>query len=132
MNPSPSTNPLCEAQRIETRRQLFQRTAASVGAVGLASLLRPEALARLAQPDDSRGAHVAPRAKRVIYLFQSGAPSQVDLFDYKPGLNKLQGTELQLIQAGEENDLAAIQLDVLKSMEAMMNEAHSPHPNWSP
>jgi len=36
----------------------------------------------------------APRAKRVIYLFQSGAPSQLDLFDHKPGLEKLRGTEL--------------------------------------
>jgi uncharacterized protein (DUF1501 family) len=38
--------------------------------------------------------HFAPRAKRVIYLFQSGGPSQLDLFDHKPGLDKLQGTEL--------------------------------------
>ncbi len=38
--------------------------------------------------------HHRPRAKRVIYLFQSGAPSQLDLFDYKPGLRNLRGTEL--------------------------------------
>ncbi|MFM7869153.1 MAG: DUF1501 domain-containing protein, partial [Planctomycetaceae bacterium] len=38
--------------------------------------------------------HAAPRAKRVIFLFQSGAPSQLDLFDYKPGLRGLRGTEL--------------------------------------
>src|SRR5438094_4723536 len=38
--------------------------------------------------------HWAPRAKRVIYLFQSGAPSQMDLFDYKPRLRELRGTEL--------------------------------------
>src|SRR5882724_5100086 len=38
--------------------------------------------------------HFAPKAKRVIYLHQSGAPSQIDLFDYKPALNKLHGTEL--------------------------------------
>lgn len=38
--------------------------------------------------------HFAPRAKRVIYLFQSGAPSQMDLFDYKPSLANLRGTEL--------------------------------------
>ncbi|MFN9236553.1 MAG: DUF1501 domain-containing protein [Planctomyces sp.] len=40
------------------------------------------------------GPHVLPRAKRVIFLFQSGAPSQLDLFDYKPGLRDLRGTEL--------------------------------------
>ncbi len=38
--------------------------------------------------------HFAPKAKRVIYLFQSGAPSQIELFDHKPGLVKLRGTEL--------------------------------------
>ena len=38
--------------------------------------------------------HFPPKAKRVIYLFQPGAPSQLDLFDYKPNLAKLRGTEL--------------------------------------
>ena len=38
--------------------------------------------------------HFAPKAKRVIYLHQSGGPSQIDLFDYKPTLDKLSGTEL--------------------------------------
>ena len=38
--------------------------------------------------------HFPPKAKRVIYLFQHGAPSQLDLFDYKPNLAKLRGTEL--------------------------------------
>jgi hypothetical protein len=52
-------------------------------------------LAALAQGATSPGVpHFAPKAKRVIYLFQSGAPSQIDLFDYKPALAKLRGTEL--------------------------------------
>src|SRR5205814_4653242 len=38
--------------------------------------------------------HFAPKAKRIIYLHQSGAPSQMDLFDYKPKLRELHGTEL--------------------------------------
>jgi len=38
--------------------------------------------------------HFAPRAKRVISLFQSGAPSQIDLFDYKPAIRNRRGTEL--------------------------------------
>ena len=38
--------------------------------------------------------HFAPRARRVVYLFQSGGPSQVDLWDYKPGLRRLHGTDL--------------------------------------
>src|SRR5512144_2363656 len=38
--------------------------------------------------------HFAPKAKRIIYLFQSGGPSQIELFDYKPRLEKFQGTDL--------------------------------------
>ena len=52
-----------------------------VGIPALASLLRA-------------GTDFPAKAKRVIYLHQSGAPSQLDLFDYKPGLTKLHGTEL--------------------------------------
>lgn len=93
MKQLPSTNPgpIRTAQLLETRRQIFQRTAASVGALGFASLLRPEAFA---QPEGVFGTHFAPRAKRVIYMFQSGAPSQVDLFDHKLELEKMHGTEL--------------------------------------
>src|ERR1700738_910114 len=73
-----------------TRRQFFTRSSAGIGAAALASLLDPKAFASgLAGLP-----HFAPTAKRVIYLHQSGAPSQMDLFDYKPGLRKLQGTEL--------------------------------------
>ena len=64
-----------------TRRHFFQRTAAGIGIPALASLLSAET-------------HFPATAKRVIYLHQSGAPSQLDLFDYKPSLTKLQGTEL--------------------------------------
>jgi len=45
-------------------------------------------------PSEPTVRHLAPRARRVVYLFQSGGPSQVDLFDYKPGLAKLHGTDL--------------------------------------
>jgi hypothetical protein len=82
-----------------TRRHFFGRSCAGLGTIALASLLNPEVLA--ADADASRsGAGVdgfpnfAPKAKRVIYLFQSGAPSQIDLFDEKPRLQGLQGTEL--------------------------------------
>jgi hypothetical protein len=64
-----------------TRRHFFQRTAAGIGIPALASLLNAET-------------HFPATAKRVIYLHQSGAPSQLDLFDYKPNLARLQGTEL--------------------------------------
>ncbi|MCA9070303.1 MAG: DUF1501 domain-containing protein, partial [Planctomycetaceae bacterium] len=71
------------------RRCFLQNT--GLGTLALASLLSNQ--------QTSHGAvdtfpHFAPRAKRVIYLFQSGAPSQLDLFDHKPHLKKLQGTEL--------------------------------------
>ena len=76
-----------------TRRRFFGVAASSLGAslggVALASLLSPSALARgLNNPVGSpaRGPHFAPKAKRVIYMHMEGAPSQIDLFDYKPGL----------------------------------------------
>ena len=73
-----------------TRRYFFGKAAAGIGTAALASLL---------QADESSGAmpgipHFPPTAKRVIYLFQSGAPSQMDLFDYKPRLRDLAKTEL--------------------------------------
>ena len=66
-----------------------------LGGIALSSLLKPEALSGAS---NSRGAlgtsHFAPKAKRVIYLFQSGGPSQLDLYDPKPTLIKKHGTEL--------------------------------------
>ena len=63
-----------------TRRQFFGRTVGGLGAVALDSLLRP---ARAATDGRVGLPHFPPKAKRVIYLLQSGAPSHVDLFDYK-------------------------------------------------
>jgi hypothetical protein len=75
-----------------TRRKFFGRTAIGIGTAALAGLLRgPEARARTAA---RLAPHFAPRAKRVIYLFMAGAPSHVDLFDYKPTLVKLDGTKI--------------------------------------
>ena len=77
------------------RRQFFSRTCCGIGGAALASLLNPALLAFDERKGPALGAtHVAPTAKRVIYLFQSGAPSQMDLFDYKPGLADLRGSEL--------------------------------------
>ncbi len=84
-----------------TRRQFFGRNAAGIGGMALASLLSPELFAAATGADINPKTgglaslpHFAPKAKRVIYLHQSGAPSQLDLFDYKPNLRKLQGTDL--------------------------------------
>jgi hypothetical protein len=71
-----------------TRRQFFGRSATGIGTVALASLLNRSATAA----DGPRS--LAPRARRIIYLFQSGAPSQIDLFDHKPRLRDLHGSDL--------------------------------------
>lgn len=77
-----------------TRRQFLNRVGPGVGSIALADLLAREATA--AAPD--RGVlgepHFAPRAKRVISLFMSGGPSQLDLLDYKPLLNERHGDQL--------------------------------------
>ena len=75
-----------------TRRQLFGRTFNALGTAALASLLNDDAMA--ADTGLPGLPHFAPKAKRVIYLFQYGGPSQIDLFDPKPDLKKLQGTDL--------------------------------------
>jgi hypothetical protein len=78
-----------------TRRHLFGLGSKGIGVAALASLLSPEAFGEAPASGGLVGLpHFKPTAKRVIYLHQSGAPSQIDLFDYKPKLKKLQGTEL--------------------------------------
>lgn len=77
------------------RRHFLSKLSLGIGSVALGSLLIPDLFKR--GEDDILPAgisHFAPKAKRVIYLFQSGAPSQLDLFDYKPLLNKMQGEDL--------------------------------------
>jgi hypothetical protein len=93
--------PLHEHRQLMTRRHFFGRSRAGLGTIALASLLDRE----LSAADRSAGRsaagagtpgfpNFAPRARRVIYLFQSGAPSQMDLFDHKPLLDRFEGTDL--------------------------------------
>jgi hypothetical protein len=82
-----------------TRRHFLGRTAVGIGTAALASLLNPELLADTPAPRPASGGlpglpHFPARARRVIYLFQSGAPSQLDLFDCKPSLDRLRGVDL--------------------------------------
>jgi hypothetical protein len=91
-------DPIQEHELSVTRRQLFGRASKGIGVMALASLLNPELFAA-EQRDPKTGGlvglpHFAPKAKRIIYLHQSGAPSQIDLFDYKPKLADIAGTEL--------------------------------------
>ena len=73
-----------------TRRHFFRRSATGLGAVALSSLVGQGASASSNLPLS----HFAAKAKRVIWLFQSGAPSQMDLFDYKPRLAEFHKQEL--------------------------------------
>ena len=69
-----------------TRRQFLGRTATGVGTAALASLLADGAAARPGSGSLVGLPHHRARAKHVIMLTQAGAPSQIDLLDYKPGL----------------------------------------------
>ena len=80
------------AQRL-TRRHFFSRSTTGLGTAALASLIHRETRASTSG-SGRRFCDFAPQAKRVIYLFQSGAPSQLETFDYKPQLHQRQGTEL--------------------------------------
>ena len=81
-----------------TRRHFFGRTACGLGAAALASLSAPRSSGAPPRRVGSLGVlptlHFAPKAKRVIWLFQSGGPSHIDLFDYKPKLKDYNGQEL--------------------------------------
>jgi hypothetical protein len=94
--------------RLDISRRLFLRRAGvGIGAAALAELLQIDQLLAQTPEPEAIGAlpglpHFAPKAKRVIYLFQGGGPSQIDLFDYKPELDKRQGTDLpDSIRAGQ-------------------------------
>ena len=70
-----------------TRRHFFGQAATGVGVAALASLLAEDScVASHSKPPGRKLPHFMPRAKRVIYLFQSGGPAQMDLFDYKPAM----------------------------------------------
>lgn len=90
-------DPRLENQLLTTRRHFFGRAATGIGGAALASVMNPDLFG--ARPaSDGRGildaVHFASRAKRVIYMFMSGAPSQLDLFDHKPKMNAMFDTEL--------------------------------------
>src|SRR5215204_633347 len=92
-------DPFREAQALYTRRQFFGRSVLGVGTAALASMLGRDAWAAATPaqhgiPGLPDLPHFAPKAKRVIYLFQNGAPSHVDLFDYKPKLREWHGKQI--------------------------------------
>jgi hypothetical protein len=81
--------------QVLNRRHFLQSSGASLGGLALGSLFGASASAASASAAASPlGPHFTPKAKRVIYLFQSGAPSQFETFDYKPKLKELRGQDL--------------------------------------
>ena len=78
-----------EQAKLITRRWFFRQCGVGLGSIALSSLLRANTPA--ANPLAVRQPHYAPKAKRVIFLFMGGAPSQLDMFDYKPMLAKYNG-----------------------------------------
>ena len=77
------------------RRKFLSRMSLGIGSVALGSLLIPDLFGSSDETQAAIGLpHFAPKAKRIIYLFQNGAPSQLDLFDYKPLLQQMHGQDL--------------------------------------
>ncbi|NRB76074.1 MAG: DUF1501 domain-containing protein [Verrucomicrobiales bacterium] len=74
--------------KLETRRQFFRKSAAGIGGAALGSLLGQDKLMAAGGGNAGFTQHHAPRAKRAIYLFMSGAPSQIDLWDHKPKMKE--------------------------------------------
>src|SRR5947207_1130398 len=98
-------NPLTDNRRHITRRALLGRTASGIGTAALAYLLGIDGAGIVRAASSSQPAlassgglagfpNFPPKAKRVIYMFQNGAPSHVDLFDYKPKLKEWHGKEI--------------------------------------
>ena len=78
------------------RRRFLYRAGLGIGSIALGSLLIPDLFGHTDDDEMPQVGlpHFAPRAKRIIYLFQNGAPSQLDLFDHKPLLQQMQGQDL--------------------------------------
>src|SRR4030095_9331225 len=94
-------DPMPDPDRWLCRRAFLARSTTGLGALALGSLLNKDLFASTENPSAPKsgvctlpGLHLPARAKRVIYLFMSGAPSHIDLFDPKPRLKELTNTEL--------------------------------------
>jgi hypothetical protein len=103
----PASGPINDYHLQLTRRHFFSRCSWGIGAAALASLLNEDGRAATTGAGDGKAGlpglpHFAPKAKRVIYLFQSGGPSQLELFDHKPELEKRRGEDLPGSVRGEQ------------------------------
>src|ERR1044071_2539708 len=80
--------PFLENAIHQTRRQFLTGVSGTLGLAALSSLLNEASAQQPSVP------HFTPKARRVIYLMQTGAPTHVDLFDYKPNIYRYRGTQL--------------------------------------
>jgi len=89
--------------RAITRRHFFKQSGFGIGGLALSSLLDDRLLAQKIDGPAGPAPHFAPKAKNIIYLFMAGAPTQLDLFDNKPALQKHDGQEIpaEFIPKGE-------------------------------
>lgn len=93
----PMKNTLCTGYESVSglrKRDFLHRFGLGFGGLALSSLMQQEGLAAPTGSGVLPGLHHAPKARRVIFLFQSGGPSQIDLFDYKPRLKEMHGQQL--------------------------------------
>src|SRR4051812_17630526 len=91
---------------LPSRRQILQRAGAGFGSLALAALLADEATAAT-NPLSVRAPHFTARARRVIFLFMPGGPSQVDTFDPKPRLTRDHGKPSPKLYLGQRRNLLA-------------------------
>src|SRR6188768_1741683 len=90
-----------------SRRRMLQVSGAGFGSLALTALLANEAAAETSNPLTPRAPHFKARAKRVIFLFMPGGPSQVDTFDPKPELTRLHGKPSPKLYLGQKRNLLA-------------------------
>src|SRR5213592_3969552 len=95
-------NPQQRFWQNQTRRAFFKSTGLAAGRIALGSLMFPEMFKAMASPSPRIRSHpalpglphFAPKARRLIYLFMNGGPSQIDLLDYKPNLSNIYDSDL--------------------------------------
>ena len=100
-----------------TRRHFYQQCGLGLGTMALGSLINPNAFAKEKQ-SKSQPPHHKPKAKAVIYLFMAGGPSQLDMFQHKPKLNKLNG------QTPPKDLIDAKRFAFLKGTETLLGSPH--------
>ena len=124
-----------EQRKAVTRRWFFKECGVGLGAIALSKLLAENSslAAELANPLAPKAPHFTPKAKNVIFLFMAGAPSHLELFDYKPKLEKFGGTlpppellkDYRAAFINPQSKLLAPKFKYSKSMDQCVNKLKS-------